>query len=158
MKVKEAMTKNVIFVGPEVLLKDVLSLLSEHHISGVPVVDDGEVVGVFTESDLMKQLKKGMKQLQMVVSSMPLITVNFVESEDKKELEDIVAKLVERPVEDVMIRDVVTVDSSADLVDAIKLMSGHQVNRLPVVEKGKMVGIITRENIIDKGILNNFLK
>ena len=121
-KVKEIMTTDVITTPSNVDVVNAFEELMEHKISAMPVVDDGELVGIITATDLGHNLIL-----------------------DKYELGT--------DVKSIMIKDVVTVSPENTIQEAIEIMQYHApdsniLNQLPVVENGKLVGIISDGDII----------
>lgn len=155
MKIRDIMNRDVITCKPDDSLSHLSKLFSENHISGVPVVENGKVVGLASETDLIKLFKSpefpeisGELWLPSPLEVIEIPIRNIVRLEEtKKALENL--KL--RPVRDIMTKTVHSVSPDASLEEASRLMVKHRVNRLPVIEKGKLVGIVARSDII-KGI------
>ena len=149
MNVKEAMNTEVITCKPDDPLSKLVELFKKHHISGIPVVENEKVVGIVSETDMLKLFKVPEVSSDMFLPSpleiieMPIRGVIRFE-EFKKSLEDIHMK----PVRDIMKKKVYSVSPDNSLEDASDMMVKHRVNRLPVIEKGKLVGILVRSDII----------
>jgi CBS domain-containing protein len=149
MNVKEAMNTEVITCKPGDPVSKLVELLKKHHISGMPVVDNEKVVGIVSETDMLKLFKVPEVSSDMFLPSpfeiieMPIRGMIRFE-EFKKALEDIRMK----PVKDIMKKKVYSVSPDLSLEEASNLMVKHRVNRLPVIEKGKLVGILVRSDII----------
>jgi CBS domain-containing protein len=149
MKIKDVMNTNVITCKPDDPLSILSKLLKENHISGMPVVEKGNVVGIVSETDLLRlfevpQFSGGL----WLPSPFEVIEVpirNLVRFEEfKKAFEDLKSK----PVKDIMNKDVNSISPDDSLEEASSIMVKHKVNRLPVVENGKLVGIVARSDII----------
>jgi CBS domain-containing protein len=141
--VRNIMQREVIAVGPEMTVKELAQLLAKHKISGVPVVDkDRQVVGIVSEADVIMQDA----EFHFPYYIQFLESVIYLQSLAKFELP--FHKAFGAKVADVMSSDVVTVEPDADVHEAATLMANHKVNRLPVVEDGKLVGILTRGDIV----------
>lgn len=128
MKIGEIMTKNVITLTPDQTVKDALNCFSTNQISGAPITKKGKLVGIVSESDLIKKagdlatvLKKGIE-----------------ESKEKLEIK----------LEKVMTKKVKTLSPDNTVWKSIKLMNKHNINRIPVVEGKKLVGIISRADLV----------
>lgn len=136
MNVHEVMTKNVIAVEPETPLKKVAELLVEHGISGLPVVDaEGVVLGVVSEADFLAKAPtpKKSRLLAWLLDDADLWR----------------DKLTARTSGEAMTAPAVTIGPDRDIAEAARLMSRHDVNRLPVVDdQGKLVGIVTRADLV----------
>jgi len=142
--IKEFMTKNVIAVKESNTIKNLFKLMDEHVVLGVPVVNDkSQVIGIVTESDLITHFTtlKTPRGVNLLGSMVYLEDLN----EFNEKLKDHCAEIVK----DLMTDEVITIDSNANLLDAINLMSKHDVTRLPVVDKNnKLLGIIARTDIV----------
>jgi len=148
LKVREVMTKPVVTITPETLVKDAAAMLAQKNFSGLPVVDGGKVVGIFSEADVLRSIKTTRKDLRLVYPSISSLGIAFQEEVTQREIIDAYDEIGHEPVRDVMSKNVVTVDPELSLNEAIMKMVNHGVNRLPVVEKSSLVGIITRADII----------
>ena len=148
MKVKEIMTKEVVTVTPDTLVKDAASLLAEKDISGVPVVDGGKVVGVFSEADVLRSIKTTKKDLRLIYPSISSLGIAFQEEVTQREIIDAFEEIGRSPVKEVMSTAVVTVGPEITLNEAIVKMVQKGINRLPVVDNNLLVGIITRGDVI----------
>ena len=140
MTVREAMTTSVVAVRPATPLKDVARLLVEHRISGLPVVDDdGAVLGVVSEADfLMKE------QGAEAVPHRPLARI-FGESQASRSQQ---AKVDALTAGEAMTAPAVTIEPGRRIIEAATIMTTRRLNRLPVVENGRLVGIVTRADLV----------
>lgn len=138
MKVKDVMATIVITVSPDNSVRRAAGIMLEKHVSGLPVVDDkGMLVGLISEGDLLRRSELGL----------PTIAA----SEQVASLEERASAYVRShawKVADVMSRNLVTVNEEADLSHVAKLMAEHGVKRLPVMRNGKMVGIVSRADLL----------
>ena len=136
MKVCDLMTSEVVTVTPTTSLRDAAVLLTEKGISGMPVVNDAnEVVGVLSEADIV--VKAGGEVARNRLLGW-LLEADFG-------LED---KIRAETVGDAMTAPPVTISPKRPVHEAARLMVSENVNRLPVVERGKLVGIVTRTDIV----------
>jgi len=152
MKIKDVMNKDVIICAPDDTLGHLADIFKKNHISGIPVVEKGKVVGLVSETDLIKLFKIPEYSNDLwLPSPFEIIEIpirNLVKLEEtKKFLENM--KL--SPVKDIMTRTVHAISPDQDLEDASTMMVKYDVNRLPVIENGKLVGIVARSDII-KGL------
>lgn len=143
MKVKDLMTKNVISVKPDESLGDVVVKFMENKISGAPVLDSEELVGVISKADILKQLSTAGSIHELLVA-----VSGLWEKNKKNNNMDYLKKVSERVVSDVMSRHVVTVDPESSIERAARLMVNRNINRLPVVENKKLLGIVARGDLI----------
>ena len=150
MKVRDVMKRDVITCKPDDSVSVLARLFKEYHISGVPVVeDDKKVVGIVSETDLLRLLKgpeysnEPLLPSPLEVIEMPIRNLVRIE-EFRRSLE----KMKLKPVRDIMKKTVHSISPEDDLEEASSRMVRHKVNRLPVIENGKLVGIVARSDII----------
>ncbi|MCS7059663.1 MAG: CBS domain-containing protein [Anaerolineae bacterium] len=125
--VRDWMTPNPVTVGPKTTLPEAHKIMKERKFRRLPVVDDaGRLVGIVTLSDVRE------------ASPSPATTLSIFE------LNYLLAQLT---VDKIMTHEVVTVAPDATIRDAANLMLKHEVGALPVMEHGKLVGIITESDI-----------
>lgn len=148
VKVREVMSHPVTTVTPGTLVKDAAAMLSERNVSGVPVVEDDEVVGIFSEVDVLRSIKTTKKDLRLVFPSISSLGIAFQEEVTQREILEAYEEVGNSPVKDVMSREVYTVSPDITLNEAIMMMVEKRINRLPVVEGKNLVGIVTRGDII----------
>ncbi len=130
MKVKDIMISDVVTISPDDTFYDIVELFSEKKISGAPVVEGGKAIGMVSESDIME-----------FVSERHLVTL--IEKEDKAMKDKASMKASQ-----FMNKSVISVSSNDDLSKVIKLLDEKDINRIPVVDKKKLVGIITRADVV----------
>lgn len=141
MQAKDVMTQPVITVKKETTVAELIHLLLERRISGVPVVDEqGRVVGIVTEGDLILR-ERGAAPRSFLKSLFG----------DPERLAREYIKLHGCCAQDVMTQEVITVEEETPLERVAALMADKQVNRLPVLRQGKLVGIVTRADVL-KGL------
>ena len=140
MIVRDLMTRSVVSVEPASPLKEVAEILVRNGISGVPVVDlDGTVLGVVSEADLLIK-----EQGADAIRHRPL--ARFIgESEAAREQ---VAKIAAVTAAEAMTSPALTISSGRPIHEAAAMMIDRSVNRLPVVDDGRLVGIVTRADLV----------
>lgn len=150
MKVSEVMTKDVITCRPSDPVDGVVKLMSEKDISGLPVVDGDKVVGMVTEADIMRLLvvPEPSRTLWMPSPLEVLIEIPLKEIIQLRRLQQSVKDAGGQNVGNIMQKDVLSISPDDDIEDAASAMVKHKVNRLIVLKDGKLVGIITRDDII----------
>ncbi len=143
MKIKEIMTRNVITVKKDDKIENVVKILLENNISGLPVVDEENfVIGIITEGDLIYRSKK------LQIPSYFTILDSYIFLENPNIIKEQMRKMVGYKVEDVM-TDVVIVANEDDSVEEVAtIITNRKVNRLPIVKDDKLVGIVSRRDII----------
>jgi CBS domain-containing protein len=142
-KVADVMTRDVITVTPEMPLRELASILSEKNINGVPVVDDeGTVLGVVCESDLVNQNKP------LHIPTVFVILDSVIPMENPWRLQKEFKRLAATTVEDIYSKPAVSVEPDTDLSEVARIMSERRLYTLPVIEGGKLVGIVGKADII----------
>ena len=140
---RDVMTPEVVTIGTEASVEDLAKLLEERRISGVPVLDaQGNLVGVVTQSDLVQRSRD--LELPPALNILDLHLFLETPSHFQKRLE----KLLGNKVKDVMTVDPVTVAPDTPVQEIARLMSGKGMHTLPVVEAGKLVGIVGKLDLI----------
>jgi CBS domain-containing protein len=140
MRVREVMTENVLMIGPAAPLKDVAKILVEYKVSGLPVCDiEGHVVGVISEGDILYKEHDPTDghvggPLAWIVDGSPNLRG--------------VAKAQALTAGEAMTSPAVTIPSYESVAQAARIMCERRVNRLPVVKEGKLVGIVTRADLV----------
>jgi CBS domain-containing protein len=137
MRVDQLMTRAVKTVAPGAPLKQVAAILVENRISGLPVCDvDGRVLGVVSEADILLK-ERGLGPPRGALHRL----VRHPEPEA-------VAKAQARTAADAMTSPAITISPFRSAHEAARLMLEHGINRLPVVKAGRLVGIITRADLV----------
>lgn len=132
--VGSVMTGNVVTARPDTSFKDLVATLTDERVSALPVVDDeGRVVGIVSEGDLLHRL-------DLPPDSPHHRLLRRHRSAPAGPLGDIAAGLMTRPV--------VTIGSDATVGHAARLLEKHGVKRLPVVDGGRLVGIVSRRDLL----------
>ncbi|NLT06732.1 MAG: CBS domain-containing protein [Solirubrobacterales bacterium] len=143
--VRDIMEADTPTVAPEDSVEHVLAVMREHELPGVPVVNDGgRCVGIVTEADLVLPDDSGDLHLPHYVN----IFGGTVFLEPLKRYEDRLRKAFASNAGDMMTEDPDTIDADETVEEAARLIheSGH--NRLPVVEHGRFVGVVTRLDVL----------
>ncbi|MBM4273140.1 MAG: CBS domain-containing protein [Deltaproteobacteria bacterium] len=140
---RDIMTTEVITAAPESSVTEAAELLESHRISGLPVVDkEGRLVGVITQSDLVQRARD--LELPPAINLMDLRIFIETPSHFRRRLE----KMLGGTVKEVMTPDPITVVPETPLADLAALMDRKNVHTLPVVERGKLVGVIGKIDLI----------
>lgn len=151
MLVKEIMTKKVITLKSEDTLKEVALKLSKNNISGAPVVDEeGKVIGIVSEADIFATIKRNFSELKMVHldPALSMVGLSFKETPTNKKTEEVFKDVGGILVSEMMKHNVKTVSSEDQVKAVVDIVSSGKINRVPVVDDGKLVGIVTRGDII----------
>ena len=138
MKVQDIMTRDVITVVPETPVHDAARLMVDHGVSGLPVVDEhSRVVGVVSEGDLIVRQKPREK--------MPWWRSFFA---DPEALARQYQKAAGTIVAEVMTRPVISAPSSLPIESAALILDRYRIRRVPIVDDGRLVGIVSRGDLI----------
>jgi len=140
MHATDVMTTRVITVDENATVPEAAKLLATHGISAVPVVDKNDrVIGMVSEGDLLHRAETGTERrrswwLEMVSSTNQLAS-DYIKSHSGK-------------VKDVMTRDVLSVIEDSPVSDIAVLLETNRIKRVPVLRDGKLVGIVSRANLV----------
>jgi CBS domain-containing protein len=139
MNAADIMTPDVITVGPDTPLDQVVTLMLDGRISGIPVVDEDAVIGIVTEGDLLRRVELGSEPrrshlLELVSRATPL-AAEYVRSHGRKASE-------------VMTESVITVDDTTPIAEIARILETRRIKRVPVLRDGKLVGIVSRANLL----------
>lgn len=143
LKARDIMTKEVISVYPETEVAQAARLLLEHRINGLPVLDQEEhLIGIICQSDLIAQQKK------IPLPSFFILLDSVIQLPSIKNIEKELQKIAAITVKDAMTPNPVTVDPDTSLEDIATLMVKNNIHTLPVLDQGRLVGIIGKEDIL----------
>lgn len=143
MKAKDVMNPHVVSINMNKSVKELVNLLSRKEVSEVPVIDDnGRLVGVVTQNDLVI----GEQRLHFP----PFIHIldGIVFLENTKHFEEDLRRAVASNVKDLMSTEFISVKDDVSLDEIIKIFKENDVNVIPVVDRERLVGIITRADVI----------
>lgn len=142
MQVKEFMTTKLTTCSSDQTVKDAADLMTEKGISILPVVDaDNKLLGIVTESDFIG------KEID-VPHAMVSLKQLFGQTYHNQDIESVYRAARDTKLEKVMSKDVRTVDKESTLTSVIETMVAYHLKRLPVIEDGKLIGIITRKDLM----------
>jgi CBS domain-containing protein len=140
MKAADAMTRRVITTTADASINDVARLMVLHRISGVPVGDgEGGVIGMITEGDLLRRAETGTDKRHSGWLGLLLgpgrLAQEYAQSHARK-------------VEEIMTHAVISVSPETPLAEVVALMEARQVKRLAVLENGRLVGVVSRADLL----------
>ena len=140
---KDIMTREVITISPETEIAQAAQLLLTNRINGVPVVNDtGELVGILCQSDLIIQQKN------IPIPSLFTLLDGFIPLTSSKKIDREVEKIAATKVEDAMTANPVTVNPDTGIEKVAAFMVEKNYHTLPVVDGGKLVGIVGKEDVL----------
>jgi len=140
MKAADIMTTRVVTAGPDDEVRTLARLMSEHGISGIPIVGpEGQVLGMVSEGDLLRRREAGTERrrgwLFNTFAAPQTLAAEFTKSHGRK-------------ASDVMSRPVVTIDEHVPIARIVDLLERRGIKRVPVVRNGRLVGIVSRANLV----------
>ena len=141
MKASDIMTAQVITVNPHTAVRHIAALLFKHRISAVPVLDNGKLVGIVSEGDLLHRheigtegtVRSGSWWLQLLSADRSV--AEYVKSHASR-------------ARDIMTKEVISVAPDTPVAQIARLLEKHRVKRVPVVQHGRLVGIVSRSNLV----------
>ena len=142
MNAQEAMTKDVITVGPDATVGEIAGLLVQHRVSAVAVVSaDNRVVGIVSQTDLGHRSETGTEKKRKwwldIFADADTRAREYVKSHGLR-------------AQDVMTRFVVSVSKTASLSEVAEVLDTHRIRQVPVMEDGKLLGMISRTDLVRK--------
>lgn len=146
-RVEDVMTRRVVTVPADASLHEATRQMRSNHVSGLPVLDTaGDLVGIITETDVGRVLGRGpgASPLDLLLHEFP----RYVEQQHEAILSQYRATLGRMSVREAMTPEPVTIPPEAPITAAVQRMREERVNRLPVVEGRKVVGIVARQDLL----------
>jgi len=140
MKARDVMVRDVITIGPRDTVAHAAKLIAQNDVSALPVIDDhGRLVGLISEGDLMNREEIGTEihhpwWIEAVTPGAAL-AAEFAKSHGKR-------------VEEVMSENVITATEDTSLADIAALLERNRIKRVPIVQHGELVGIVSRSNLV----------
>jgi CBS domain-containing protein len=146
LTVRDIMEPDPVTVGPTDDVETVVRLLRQHELPGVPVVNEGgRCVGIVTEADLVIADEEGDLHIPHYIE----LFGGVVFLEPLRRFEGRLKKAFASTVSDLMTEDPVTIEPGASVAEAGRLIVRRGHNRLPVVEHGRLVGVVTRVDVLE---------
>src|SRR5262249_29328484 len=140
MKAVDVMTREIVSVAPDASVIEAVRLMLQHKFSGLPVIDAaGRLEGILPQGDFLRRVETGIECKRSRF-------VEFLLGPGR--LAEEYSRASGRRVSEVMTLDVHTVTEEAPLEEVVHLMERHRIKRLPVVRGDKVVGIVTRKNLM----------
>ncbi len=139
---KDIMTEEVITIDPETSVEEAAELMSQYNVSGLPVLENGKLVGIVTEKDLIIKDKK------LHFPDYINLIGGIIYLESYKKFQEEFKKYIAVKVNDLMTKHVETINPDTPVSEIAELMSKEEVNRMPVLDGDELVGIVTRGDLI----------
>ncbi|MDM8530643.1 CBS domain-containing protein [Anaerolineales bacterium HSG25] len=142
-RVRNIMTTDVISVSPGTAVSEIAKLIAEKGITGVPVINEQEeVLGVVTELDMI------VRNTHFKMPNFVMILDIVIHLESKRDYEERLRNVLGTRAEQIMSKPAVTIAPSASIEDLANIMVDKRMNPVPVVENGKLVGVVSRRDVI----------
>lgn len=138
MRISEIMSRDVLTTTPEATLKEGLELLARGRLNGLVVVDGGNVAGVVTKADIFRAILP--TQTDIAEDELYMQDLEFIEERIFKCLETRIGKIMATPP--------VTLSGNIPMVKAGTTMLLQKIKQIPIVEGGKLVGVVTLSDIL----------
>ncbi len=142
MQARDIMTGDVITFAPDTPIREIAAVFRERGIGGAPVVEDGEVIGIVTKSDLIARHARPHSPLYL-----PLLDAQ-IPITGQREYRELMRRILGQTASDIMTTPVKTIDAGASLEDVATLMVESRANPVPVLENGRLVGIISQNDLL----------
>jgi CBS domain-containing protein len=139
MLARDVMTTSVMTIGPQTTVSTAIDIMLQKHVSGLPVVDAGKLVGILSEGDLLRRFEIGTEKQSTRWLSFLL--------GPGRNADDFV-RAHGRFAEEIMTRDPIVVSEGTPLEEVVSLLEQHHIKRVPVVRDDMLVGIITRADLL----------
>lgn len=149
MKVQDVMTPRPITVAPDTPVSQVSLLMKKNRIGGIPVAKDGKAVGIVTETDILSLLT--MPEINddlWLPSPFEVIEIPIRELMNWEKTKEALSDVGSMPISEVMSDDLICVAPGVDIEEAANIMMKEGIARLPVVDDGLLVGIVTRADLV----------
>ncbi|MEN6520906.1 MAG: CBS domain-containing protein [Armatimonadota bacterium] len=138
---KDIMQRDVVTIRKGASIEEALRLMAENNISGLPVVDtEGKIEGIITETDVLLKGQGSTSAPRMALYGLWVMPDDLVE--------EIYRRSRGTLVEDAMTPKVITFTEESAVTDIARVMIEHDINRVPIVRDGKIVGIVSRSDIV----------
>ena len=139
MNAVDVMTPDVICAAPDTPLPELVRLMLDNQVSALPVIADGQIVGIVSEGDLMRRAETGSEKrpgrwLELVTST-DRLAADYTHAHGRKASE-------------IMTHDVVTVADTTPIAEVAHMLEARRIKRVPVTRDGKLVGIVSRRNLL----------
>lgn len=142
MQASDVMTRDVISVSPDTSVRELAELLIEHRISAAPVLENGKLVGIASEGDMVRRAELGTAE-QRRPWWLDLLTSDASRAGEY-------VRTHSQHVRDVMTPDVTTVTEETPLTEIATILEGERIKRVPVVSGEQVVGIVSRADLIQR--------
>ena len=142
IKAKDIMTKDIVILHPNEDILQAARLLLEKGINGIPVMEEGKLVGIICQSDLI------VLQKQFPLPSLFTLLDGFIPLKSTKHIEKTIQKMAAISVAEAMTANPVTVHPDTDIEKIASIMVDRNIHTIPVVDRGRLIGIIGKKDVL----------
>lgn len=143
LKVKDIMTKDVVTFDVQTSMSEAANLLISRGFTGAPVLKDGAIVGIVTEADFFTR-----DQSLHLPTFLQLFSQIKIFKKDEQRFKQEFQRFLDTKVSDIMTTNLVSVDPDTTVEELAKIFVAKRVNPIPVIREGKLVGIVSRSDIV----------
>ena len=141
LTVKEIMNRNVYSIRKDATIRELLNLFVDKNVTGVPVVDDkGLLVGMISDADILGQIHEPPSLIDFMTHVFVLDAELIFTGE--------IYNLLDKPVHTIMTRKLYTVTEDTSLTQVARTLSKHKFKKMPVLDGGKLIGVVNRGNVL----------
>ena len=149
LRVRDLMTTQVITVKPTDTVRQAVIKMALDNVTGAPVVDNrNHVLGVISQTDILQLILKYQDKLDEEIHSEHLLSQPMDTDNQSADMTLINKEFSGMKVEDIMVRSTLYTTPDAEIDEALRMMMKMDVNRLPVLEQGILVGTVSRSDVI----------
>lgn len=149
LRVRDLMTTQVITVKPTDTVRQAVIKMALDNVTGAPVVDNrNHVLGIISQTDILKLILKYQDKLDEEIHSEHILSQPMDTDNQSADMTHINKEFSSMKVEDIMVRSTLYTTPDAEIVEALRMMMKMDVNRLPVLEQGILVGTVSRSDVI----------
>ncbi len=147
--IRDVMSQEPVTLKPTATLREAAITLADESVGGCPVVDErGVLIGMLSEVDILEALKTQNKELRMLMPPEITFGISFVEIIKEREALAAFKEVENRLVQDIMTKEIHSVGPDESVERAIRIMVQHKIHRIPVVQDNRLVGIVTRGDVL----------
>jgi len=147
-KVRDVMTTQVVALAPGNTIKEAVRKLAVENLAGAPVVDKGNhMVGIVSQNDILGLILRYAAKLDAAGQNGSDLLASFLDGEADPKVKEALDAVSNTKVEDIMVRTVLTTSPDDSIMSLLRSMVNMDVSRVPVVDRGVLLGIVSRSDI-----------
>lgn len=142
MKVSKILTHDVVTISPEATVQEIARLMIKHNLNGLPVIENDKLIGIVTEGDII------MKKAKLHLPNYIQLLDSFLYLGNPDEVEIDLKKILATKAKEIMTTNPVTIKLDSTVEELADIMHENHTNPIPVMDEDKMVGIVSRSDLI----------